>query len=266
MDIDTEFRILVVEDIVANQEVVCAILEHAGYVTDVAVDGKEAIKALKSKPYDLVLMDCCMPVMDGFAATRAIRAADSRVLNPEIPIIALTALAMSGDREKCLEAGMDDYVSKPVNPSKLISVIERLQTDLEQASAEAHGDAVPVSTGSAMADSDSSKVKERASFEWPPGLLETVIGLFLEDAPLQIAELQAALQSGDCDRLQAVSHKIRGSSDILGTTSLSDRARAVEEAAKCGDFEQAGEHVPKLVEELQRLLTDLATVDGLEPT
>lgn len=248
MDIDTEFRILVVEDIVANQEVACAILEHAGYVADVAGDGKEAIKALKSKPYDLVLMDCCMPVMDGFAATRSIRAADSRVLNPEIPIIALTALAMSGDREKCLEAGMDDYVAKPVNPAKLVNVIERLKTDLEQASAGLRGD-----------------VAKAVSFEWPPGLLETIIGLFLEDAPLQIAELQAALQSGDCDRLQAVSHKIRGSSDILGTTSLSTLARAVEEAAKRGNFEQLSEIVPKLVAELQRLLTDLSSVDGQEP-
>ena len=120
-----DVRVLVGEDIVANQEVACAILEHAGYEADVVFDGKAAIEALGARSYDLVLMDCCMPVMDGFEATRSIRTSRSRVFNPEIPIIAVTALAMRGDREKCLEAGMNDYMSKPVDPAKLISMIQR---------------------------------------------------------------------------------------------------------------------------------------------
>lgn len=265
-DVHSGICILVVEDIAANQQVARAILEHAGYATDVVVDGKAAIAALESKPYDLVLMDCCMPLMDGFEATRSIRAAGSRVLNPEIPIIALTALAMSGDREKCLEAGMDGYLSKPVDPAKLISAIEGcLKTALGRRSAAAHGALSPLAADPAKADADWSETAKRTSFEWPPGLLETVIGLFLDDAPLQIAELQTALRSRDSAILRAVSHKMRGSSDILGTASISALAMAVEEAAKREDFKRAAELTPKLIEELQKLLSKLANFDAQDP-
>lgn len=254
-----DIRILVVEDIAANEQVTCAILEHAGYATDVAVNGAAAIETLESKPYDMVLMDCCMPIMDGFEATRSIRAAGSRVLNPKIPIIALTALAMSSDRGKCLEAGMDDYVSKPVDPRKLIDVIERcLGTALGPVTTAAQRDAATTNPDPDTAVPERSEAGVHAGFEWPAGLLETVIDLFLDDAPLQIAQLQAACQSRDSDTLLAVSHKVRGSSTILGTSSISVLAKAVEEAAKQGDLERAYELTPKLVKELQRLVAELA--------
>lgn len=260
-----DIRVLVVEDIVANQEVACAILEHAGYEADVVFDGKAAIEALEARPYDLVLMDCCMPVMDGFAATRSIRAARSRAFNPEIPIIALTALAMSGDREKCLEAGMNDYMSKPVDPAKLISMIQRcLETASGRELTETDQDLAPVISASATVGTDANETTNLAGFEWPPGLLDTIIELFLEDTPKQIAELQAALRSRNNDILRTVSHKIRGSADILGTTSIAALAMAVEEAAKYGDFERTAKLTPKLVGELQELLTKLACVDAQE--
>lgn len=257
-----EFRVLVVEDNEANQKVACAILERAGYDTDVVVDGRAAIEALESKPYDLVLMDCRMPLMDGFKATCAIRAVNSQVLNPKVPIIAMTALATRGDQEKCLEAGMDGYVSKPVNPSRLLGAVKRcLETTPKWALVGAPGDAASLIVDPDTADPALSEAANAASFEWPTGLLETIIDLFLEDAPKQIAELQTALHSRNSDALRAISHKLRGSSDILGTTSISTLAMGVEAAVKCRDFERAYELAPQLVGKLQDLLAEMAGAD-----
>lgn len=121
-------RILVVEDNVVNQRLAKRLIEKLGYHVDVAADGNEAITALSGRPYDLVLMDCQMPVMDGFEATRQIRR--NSAMGPHIPIIAMTAKAMSGDREQCLAAGMNDYVTKPVRLSELTATIERWTTSV----------------------------------------------------------------------------------------------------------------------------------------
>ncbi len=118
-------RILLAEDNIINQKVAMKILEKFGFRVDAVANGEEAISSLASLPYDLVLMDCQMPVMDGYEASKKIREADSNVANHEIPIIAMTANALKGDREKCISAGMDDYISKPVNPTKLKELIEK---------------------------------------------------------------------------------------------------------------------------------------------
>ncbi|MCJ8314054.1 MAG: response regulator, partial [Saccharospirillaceae bacterium] len=112
-------RVLVVEDNFTNQMVAQAMLEEFGIESDVAADGQEALDALTKFPYDLVFMDCQMPIMDGYQATKHIRAQHSCVLNPLIPIVAMTANAMQGDREKCINAGMNDFISKPVDQDKL---------------------------------------------------------------------------------------------------------------------------------------------------
>lgn len=117
-------RILVVEDNVINQFVAQSMLEQFGIQSDVAANGEEAIKALESFPFDLVLMDCQMPIMDGFEATRHVRSSQSKVLDGSIPIIAMTANTMAGDREKCIDAGMNDFISKPVESFKLQKVLE----------------------------------------------------------------------------------------------------------------------------------------------
>jgi CheY-like chemotaxis protein len=118
-------RILLAEDNITNQQVALGSLKKLGLQADAVGDGAEAIKALESTPYDLVLMDVQMPVMDGLEATRQIRSASSSVLNPNIPIVALTAHAMPSDREKCLEAGMNDYLAKPVAPQALARVLDK---------------------------------------------------------------------------------------------------------------------------------------------
>jgi len=120
-----KFSILVAEDNIVNQKVAIRLLEKFGYRADAVANGKEAVHSLEKIPYDLVLMDVQMPEMDGLSATRAIRDPQSRVLDRKISIIAMTAHAMKEDRERCLEAGMDDYISKPVVPQVLKDILEK---------------------------------------------------------------------------------------------------------------------------------------------
>jgi len=124
-----EARILLVEDNVVNQKFALLLLEKSGYRADAVGNGKEAVKALETDAYDLVLMDVQMPEMDGYEATEVIRDPQSKVRNHDVPIIALTAHAMKGDRERCIEAGMDDYISKPIRAQNLAVVIERFLRD-----------------------------------------------------------------------------------------------------------------------------------------
>jgi len=116
-------RILLVEDNLVNQRVAMGMLDKMGFRVHVAGNGIEALRSLSTLPYDLVLMDCQMPEMDGFEATRALRGPHSRALDPKIPVVALTANAMPGDRERCLAAGMDDYLAKPIKPSALRDIV-----------------------------------------------------------------------------------------------------------------------------------------------
>ncbi len=113
------------EDNVSNQQVAVGILGMLGYRADVAANGKEVLESLRNVPYDLVLMDCQMPEMNGYEATTHIRDPQSRVINPQIPIIALTANAMNTEREKCFAVGMNDYVAKPINPTSLAATLQK---------------------------------------------------------------------------------------------------------------------------------------------
>jgi CheY-like chemotaxis protein len=122
---NSRWRLLLAEDNTVNQRVAVATLKRMGYRADVVANGREAVTALARVPYDLVLMDCQMPEMDGFDATRAIRAQDSAVLDRAVPIIALTANVLNGDRERCLDAGMDDFLSKPIDAKALAQTLTR---------------------------------------------------------------------------------------------------------------------------------------------
>ena len=118
-------RILLAEDNIVNQKVATKFLDKLGYTADVVSNGKQALAALSEHPYSIVLMDCQMPEMDGYEATGAIRDPNSTVLNHKVPVIAMTANAMKGDREKCIHAGMDDYLTKPIKPQTLNDMLEK---------------------------------------------------------------------------------------------------------------------------------------------
>jgi CheY-like chemotaxis protein len=118
-------RILVAEDNAINQKVALKLLDRLGYRADAVANGQEAVTATASIPYDLIFMDCQMPEMDGYEATAIIRSKTSETLNSEIPIVALTANAMEGDRDRCIAAGMNDYLSKPFNPEALVEILNK---------------------------------------------------------------------------------------------------------------------------------------------
>jgi len=126
--VNHKIRILLAEDNPVNQKVALAMLRNMGHQADAVANGEEAINVLQTVPYDLVLMDCHMPEMDGFEATRTIRRDESKVLNSRIPIIALTASAMQGDRERCIQAGMNDFIAKPVLKRALGEMIAKWMT------------------------------------------------------------------------------------------------------------------------------------------
>ena len=244
-------HILVAEDDVIGQIVTVRMLEHAGYQVDVVADGLAVIKALETIDYDLVVMDCFMPGMDGFATTRAIRNNESKVINPHVPVIALTALTMSDDREKCKQAGMDDYVRKPVEPNLLIAAVERcLGRVVDEGSSLGQAGPDPVA-GRPDGNDQQQQIRD-ANF------LDFIIGPFLDAIPQEVARLQAALAREDGAELQDISHRLYGSTAVLGASTLSGQAHALELAGKAGDLNLAVKLTPKLIKELQKLITALS--------
>jgi PAS domain S-box-containing protein len=248
-------RILLAEDNFTNQQVAVGILRKLGLRTDVAANGVEAVKALETRPYDLVLMDLQMPGMDGLQATRIIRASASRVLNHRVPIIAMTAHAMQGDRERCLAAGMDDHITKPVNVAVLIATLERwlpaASPDCQPSPAEATA-APPV-----PAQPGAVPVFDRA------GLLARVLGdqelarkiaaEFLTDLPVQLLELKCHALAGASRQVERQAHKIRTAAAAVGAEALHAALFVMEQAAKTGEGVSLADRLGELEHQLGRL-------------
>jgi two-component system, sensor histidine kinase and response regulator len=221
-------RILVAEDNEVNQKVAVKILERLGYRVEVADNGREAVDAAAKTPYEAILMDCQMPVMDGFAATAAIR--ESQGSLGHTPIIAMTASAMVGDREKCLAAGMDDYVSKPVSPESLQEVLIRWlprpsADSLERAEGEGAG-------AEGESPVDPSVIDTLWSIDEEGRLLEEVIETFLRIAPRRLESLREAL--GDPATLERVAHSFLGSCGNLGARRMADLCARLEQLGRAG--------------------------------
>ncbi|MEI8372541.1 MAG: response regulator [Planctomycetota bacterium] len=249
-------RILLAEDNPTNQTVAVAILMKLGHAVDAVANGGEAIRALREIPYDLVLMDCQMPEMDGYEATRWIRSSDSGVRNPHIPVIAMTAHAMKGDREQCLAAGMNDYLCKPVQPKELAETLARW---LAEPAAESPSE---LSTGVNRSPSLPTPEENKAVFNEEEllkrlmgdrSLGQTILHGFLEDIPQQIRALKDRLGEGDVPLVERQSHTIKGAAATVGAGSLREVAFAVEQASKAGELGRAAELVPRLEEEFERL-------------
>ncbi|GAB6088954.1 hybrid sensor histidine kinase/response regulator [Spirochaeta dissipatitropha] len=233
-------RILIAEDAPINQDVAIALVTKLGCKAIAVGNGKEAVEALRYISYDLVFMDCQMPVMDGYTATRIIRDPDSGVLNPQIPIIAMTAYAMSGDREKCIECGMNDYVPKPVNGREIRDILFRW---LEE----------PVQTESSSTERTSQqkeKLFDRQDLQErlmnDTSLVESMITRYMSELPEQISELEKAHTAADFELLRQQAHKISGSAANLGSPALRNRAAEIETCCTSKRFEELDQRMENL--------------------
>ena len=278
-------RILLAEDNLTNQQVALGILRKLGLRADAVGDGAEAIRALETIPYDLVLMDVQMPEVDGFEATARIRDPRSAVLHHHVPIIAMTAHAMQGDRDRCLEAGMDDYVTKPISPEALATALDRWLPKEEPAEAS-HPAAARVSrarpapavgavaadpgsvapltrSGSATPVFDSAAMMERLMGDQE--LARIVVDGFLEDAPRLIEALRSSLAAGDAPGTIRGAHTIRGASATVGGEAVRAVASEMEKAGTAGDFGAVSARLPELELELGRLRKAMSAFTGEVP-
>jgi|GEM_PF-147288 len=249
-------RLLLAEDNLTNQQVALGILSKLGLRADIVENGVEAIKALTNHPYDLVLMDVQMPEMDGLEATRQIRDPRSTVLNHQIPIIAMTAHAMQSDRETCLEAGMDDYVTKPVSPQALDEALERwLPRAIPETKAAGAGKTPNL-------DSDAGEELDAPVFDLDGmmgrmmqdvALARTVVKGFLEDVPRQIEALRVHLAGRNASSAVAQAHTLKGAAATMGGERLQAVAGKMELAGQTDELEVIEARLPELEMEFARL-------------
>ena len=239
---------LLVEDNVVNQKVAVNMINKLGYAAHVASDGMQAVEVLECLPYALVLMDCQMPVMDGFEATRRIRKQESAG-RQRVPIIAMTANAMPGDRQRCLEAGMDDYLSKPIDPADLESLLLHW---LGPSHAVLHTDDAPAAAGAP----DNSLVnlsRLRDMFGDDQETITELLEVFVQSTGTLLEKQGLAVSQSAWSDLKALGHQMAGSAGNLGITSLQDQGRAMERAAAAEDIGQATALHASMLQTLQTL-------------
>jgi len=248
-------RILLAEDNPTNQQVALSILEKLGFGADTVLNGRDAIQALETVPYDLVLMDVQMPEMDGLEATRAIRSGKTGVLNPKIPIIAMTAHAMKGDRERCLEAGMDDYISKPIAPQALAEALEKwVETPQERSpAAAAPGGETSRPAGPPVFDRQAFMARLMGDED----LAKDIIAGFLEDIPKRIHALKKHLDQGDAGSAGGQAHAIKGAAANVGGMTMSAVAFEMEKAGNAGRREELAALMPELERQFDLLKTSM---------
>ena len=263
-------RILLCDDNSINQKVAARIVQQLGYEPDLAANGREALEALSQKPYDLIFMDVMMPEMDGLEATRAIRKLQQKGemehFKSRIVIVAMTAQAMQGDREKCLEAGMDDYLAKPVRPTDVRAIIERWAAELNQ----------PISTPSAAppaaavsANGDESPVEMERLLDLGGGSAESLrelVELYIQQTTGQLAQLETAVRTNQPEMVRHVAHSCAGASATLGMKHLVPVLRELERQGKSGQLVNADQLHAEAVREFKRTQDFLAKHSVLAAT
>jgi two-component system, sensor histidine kinase len=260
-ELRTGTKVLVVEDNEGNQTVARLMLEKLGCDVRIVADGREGVNAVATGAFDIVFMDCHMPVMDGLEATHAIRSAESA--GRRIPIIAMTANAMQGEKEKCLAAGMDDYITKPI---MLIGVEESLR---KWTNGEPQG-AAPAAAPRMSPEADAPALPDdrridRARLEHlqdlsrkrDPSMFTELIRGFLEDAPARIARMREAIGKGDADGLFQAAHSLKGLSGNLGIKSMTGLCESLQSIGHAGVLAGVEEVVDRLEEESQRISLEL---------
>ncbi|MET0310742.1 MAG: ATP-binding protein [Burkholderiaceae bacterium] len=234
-------RILVVEDNATNQVVARGLLSHLGYRSvTVAADGMEALRCWSEGRFDMILMDCQMPVMDGFQATRELRRRGCAV-----PIVALTANAVQGDRDRCLASGMDDYLTKPIDPAALENMMSRLvaREVAKMMPTPAPAPAEPVYPGEAQVFDLEGTL---ARFMDDRELLCAATAACLRQSEGILSRLEAALSAGDAKAAAAAAHALKGSTATVGATTVARLAREIEESTVAGDLKSAARAMPAL--------------------
>ncbi|MFA6107582.1 MAG: response regulator [Candidatus Latescibacterota bacterium] len=281
-------RLLLVEDNKTNQEIGCLLLERLGYRADLAANGLEALTAVARQPYDLVFMDVQMPEMDGLEATRRIRAELAAERQPRI--VAMTANAMQEDRDECLSAGMDDYLSKPIRIGELVAALRRAGSVGENGEPRpTTGGAVPdadehpaapqeqVLSGAPQSGVDPAPVLDASALARlgsnlgarAAALLPTLIDGFCREAPKLISTAREALAAGDCQSLRRAAHTLKGNALSFGLVALSEAARTLEYRVRDGDLEGAEGLVESLtvgMAEAELALRAAAATPASEPT
>ncbi len=229
-------RILLAEDNIVNQKVAQTILKKIGHKVDTVANGKEAIKALEMIPYDLVIMDVQMPEMDGIEATKLIRDTSSAVLYHKIPIIAMTAHAMKGDKERFIEAGMDDYIAKPVSMKSFIELLDKWSKELNAKRYEgdlcdepAHQTDIPIFDKQAFMERMDDDIE----------LARKLISTYMKYTPQKIESLKANIESANAEEISNYAHSIKGSSANIGGMALSSIVSEMEKESRAGNTEEA---------------------------
>jgi len=258
-------RVLLAEDNPVNQKVAVKMIESLGYRVDVAANGREALGALARAPYAAVLMDIQMPDMDGYGATAEIRRRESEAGESDrqahrTPIIAMTANALQGDREKALEAGMDDYISKPVRPATLNAVLERWVPRNGEASGadgeHADGGNDHVLPEDPIDPTVVAGLRELGGDD----ILTELVEMFLDDTKPRLATLEKAVEAGDASTVEQVAHALKGSAGYMGARLMSELAAGLQDVGASGDLSEAAERLEKLEAEFARVQLALSAL------
>jgi signal transduction histidine kinase/CheY-like chemotaxis protein/HPt (histidine-containing phosphotransfer) domain-containing protein len=242
-------RVLVVEDNQINQRLAVLVLEQLGCRVDVAGNGREALDAVARLPYDVVLMDCQMPEMDGYEATRAIRAVEETT-GGHLPIVAMTANVLQGDREKCLAAGMDDYLAKPVTKEAVKAAVRRWGTP--RASRPSAVRDVSASLEESLDRSVLAGVLP-ADPDLRLPLLEDVLAIFRAETPSRLAALREAIESRNTSELVGIAHALKSSCHGLGASRMSALCAALELHGRSSSMSGAAAALNQLIEEFERI-------------
>ncbi|MEZ5542587.1 MAG: ATP-binding protein [Pseudomonadota bacterium] len=246
--------VLLVEDNVINREVATYMLESMHCKVTSATDGAEALELLERDHFDLILMDCQMPVMDGYRATGEIRAREARQADPHIPIVALTANAMSDARDKCLAAGMDDYLSKPLT---MESLYRTLAGNLQQPQQDAGAEVVRITPITAAQGTEQTfnpaYLNEYRALDGGDRLQERIITLYLQTAPQHMQDMHAALQHNDAHSLSRTAHTFKSSCAQLGAEKLAALCNRLDTLARSGSLQGAVKIMERIEIEYARL-------------
>jgi len=265
-------RILLAEDGIVNQKVAVSLLERRGHRVSVANNGREAVEALEHGSFDLVLMDVQMPEMDGFEATATIRERE-RATGAHLPIVAMTAHAMKGDRERCLAAGMDEYLSKPIHADELYEMVERMAIEPDDA-ADGDGESRPAGPGETVTQPTGKPGEpkmDQQPLDWQEALeriggseavLRDLAAVFLAEHPRMMAELRTAIDAGSSPDLRRTAHTLKGSAAVFAATPTVDAAQRLEKLAEAGTLAEAEPLHADLERETERLVSALREVVG----